>query len=237
MMVTLDRYDLAAKCVPITLERTGCPFELLCTDNGSTDRRVVDLMAGLNPVYHRLNQTNDGYASALNQMLLRATGEYLCIIDPDIEIKSTGWLAHLVQINQAIPESGISGYHCVLNLWDAKQVNGFTIHPGWHCFGVKFFNRAFLEKIGYYDEDLGGPYGNEDVVMNFRANRLGFMNYYVGGAHAAIHHGDDVSDTSAYRKMKWESLARTQPMCDAKFARMDAEHDYYVSPPPLKEPI
>ena len=218
------------RCVGDALKKADYPYELLSVDNGSTDRRVVDYIAGLKPVYHRLNPDNQGYARMLNQMLLRAKGDYLCVIDNDFLLPDA-WLRKLVEVNQAIPESGISSYHCVLDLSMPVVLGGCEIHLQEAVHGVKFFNRAVLEKVGYFYEGFH-PYGNEDVEMNRRMRLAGYKNYYLGAGDRCIHVGDDVGEKTPYRQMKWDSLHGTgAPVLTERFIYFDCTGDFYVPPP------
>src|ERR1035437_9771180 len=91
-VVTMDRFELLRQCLVPSLTKAGTPFELLWWDNGSTDHRVNNCMYLLpNLAYARESTTNIGFAPAVNQLLLRSGGEYLCVLDPDMEMPE-GWL-------------------------------------------------------------------------------------------------------------------------------------------------
>ena len=230
LMVTLDRYDLLAKCVEENLAKAGYPFELLCCDNGSTDQRVIEYVDNLQPAYHRINETNLGYAPCLNQMLLRAKGDYICIADPDITLPNY-WLRKLVAANKDIPDSGISGYHCVEALPDECTVYGHRIRPG-DVFGIKFFNRRVLNEVGYLCEDYS-PYGLEDRDYLERLKGKGFICYYIADGKSE-HIGQDVDQKNEYREMKWKNLERVYPTFCANMERYKATQEFYLPPPELK---
>lgn len=231
LVVTLNRRDLAIKTVKPALDTAGVDYELLSVDNGSTDG-VQDYIAGLNPVYHRFNETNEGYAPALNQMLLRAKGDYFCVLDPDFAVPD-GWLKKLVEVNQAIPNSGTSSIWSVLGHYDPRVVNGYTIEVGPKVFGIKFFNRKVLDTFGGFCEEYA-PYGPEDSDYMERINVHpdGYINYYLGGM-TAQHLGDDAGSDNAYRKMKWDSLALAHPKFVANLARI-ASGEYYLPLPSIR---
>lgn len=232
--VTMDRADLTAQCLGPSLATVGYPFELLSTDNGSTDKSVIDYVSKFTPAYHRCNAVNEGYAKAMGQLFLRAKGDYICMLDPDILVLTPNWLAAMVDCYKAIQNSAIAGIHCVMELWPAQIVNDRKIHPGWHTFGVKFFSKKLLETLGYLYEGFG-VYGMEDVDMNYRINKcgLGLMNYYVGGL-TARHCGNDVNDNTPYRKMKWAALAEADKIFQERVKYYEATQDYYVPPPALR---
>lgn len=229
LLCTIDRLELTIKCVGNALATAGYPFELLSVDNGSTDIRVIDYVKSLTPRYHKLNKTNLGYAPMLNTMLWHARGTYFCVIDNDIMLPNN-WLKKLVEVNRAIPESGISGYHCVQTLHPVEVRNGMEIHPGEAVHGIKFFSRSVLKNVGYFCEDFC-PYGNEDVDYNRRCRLAGFTNYYLGGGDRAQHLGEDCSEKTPYRMMKWESLKHAADVLGQRFAYYDSGGSYYIGPP------
>jgi hypothetical protein len=135
----------------------------------------------------------------MNQRL-RAKGDYLCLIDNDIQLLA-GWPRKLVNANRAISDSGISGFHCVLDLSPAEMLHDHEVHVQEKVHGIKFFSHAYLNKIGYYTEAFH-PFGNEDSEMNRRSIMAGCRNYYLGRGDRSKHLGHDVDEKSPYRQMK-----------------------------------
>lgn len=224
--VTLDRHDLAVRCLTPALQKAGADFEFLSWDNGSSDGRVRDFISSLNPSWRHSSPTNIGYAKAVNQMLLRARGEFVCILDPDILLPN-GWLKRLMEVAVDFPDAGVSGYHCVEQLPPTSVVNGHKVHVG-DVFGVKFFRRSLLDKVGYLCEDYG-LYGLEDRDFLNRITALGFRSYYVPGH--SVHAGDDCGDKTPYRMAKWEALKLAYPKMQANLARYAETGDFYIPPP------
>ncbi|MDE2100016.1 MAG: glycosyltransferase [Patescibacteria group bacterium] len=234
LTVTLDRFDVAVQYFGPAIERAGYPFELLAVDNGSVDERVIDYVAGFSPVYHAKRPTNEGYAPALNQMLLRAKGDYVCILDPDI-LPPKDWLRSLVETDMAVSTAlkvGSCGYLCIFGYDEEMVVAGKTIWRTWNAFGIKFYHaRRVQEECGFYYEGYG-PYGCEDNDFNYRLNKLAFTNYYVPG-HAE--HYDDCALQTTYRLQKWKDLGVASQRWEERKLLMDAHLDYYVAPPELKD--
>ena len=228
MLCTMDRYDLTVQCVGEALINAGYPFELLSCDNGSQDRRVPEYVRTLNPVFHQLNKENEGYAVCMNQMLLRARGNWFCQLDNDLKLPPY-WLRTLVECNEAIPESGISGWHCIFGMPQRQTVNGKEIYPG-DVFGVKFYSRRMVQTIGYLKEY--GKYGLEDRNFMNRASRSGLLNYYVGGG--SIHAGDDAGNNTPYRKFKSQCLEDNYRQMEADLVRMDEEKQYLEPMPAMR---
>jgi glycosyltransferase involved in cell wall biosynthesis len=223
LLCTMDRYELTRQCVPRMLENAGWEYELLSVDNGSTDPRVPELIAQLDPVWHRTNGRNEGYARMMNEMLLHAKGDFFCQIDNDFSLPE-GWLAKLVECHKAVPRPGISGWHLTrFELAGAQAVNGVTIYPG-DVFGVKFFARSLMEEIGFLREYA--EYGEEDRNYLLRSTRTGHLNYYVGTG--AEHLGEDSGEKSPYRQFKWDCLAKAAPLREAEAVELAQTGNYYL---------
>jgi GT2 family glycosyltransferase len=204
---------------------------LLAVDNGSTDD-VASYVTSLEPVYQSFNGENLGYATALNEMLSQAQGEYLCVVDPDLTL-SHGWLHRLVTTNQRIENAGLSSIHCVQDLPQAVEISGVVVYPRNEVYGVKFFSRRVLEKVGYFYAGLG-RYGNEDLDMNLRCEMAGLLNYYVSGV-MCDHTGDDSYEQTDYRKFKWEELERADKRWQERKKYLLETKDFYVPCPALNK--
>lgn len=229
--VTLNRAQLAAEClIPALGAYAGHPHELLTWDNGSTDN-VRDVTFPHARFAARWTE-NIGYAKAVNQLIQRALGnrlcQWICVLDPDIALPQ-GWLASLVAANDAIPDSGVSGWHCIERFHSAQELNGVTVYPG-DVFGVKFFSRKLIEAVGFLCEDYG-LYGVEDRDYLFRVSRMGFINYYVGSG--SIHRGDDCGAKTPYRQMKWDALYQAAPIMEQNLLKYDELKQYYIAGPAL----
>ncbi len=240
LLNTIDRFELTVQCIGPALESAGYPLELLCVDNGSSDKRVIEYIASLRPIYHRLNETNEGCAQMHNQMLLRAHGDLFCLLDNDIEIKRPHWLRDLVEVYQDVPDSGVAGIHSEKlspEKHDAVSIGGRTIHLAIPpkedaVFGTRMFGREVLKKVGYFCEDYG-TYSLCDNEYNSRVHHSGFKNYYIDGP-SGLHLGTDVGDGSAYRRMKDESMHKAGPVFTANMARYFETKNFYLPPPALR---
>jgi glycosyltransferase involved in cell wall biosynthesis len=233
-LCTIDRYDLTVQCVGHAINsarQDGIDIELLSADNGSQDTRVIEYIRSLNPTYHRVNGFNAGYAPMLNQMILRSTGEYICILDNDILLPDH-WLSRLIAANKDIPNSGFSSYHCVQTLQAEQTLCGHRVHLQEKPFGIKFFNRLVLDALGSFCQDYG-LYGLEDIDAFLRATYAGFLNYYVHDPVGAKHLGEDSGEKTPYRQMKWKLLDEAWPKLDPNLARYRDTKNYYIPMPEL----
>lgn len=250
LLNTIDRYDLTVKCIGGALANCGySPIELLVCDNGSKDSRVVEYMRSLNPSYLRMNERNEGCAQMHNQMLLRASGRYFCLLDNDIELYS-GWLSDLVDSYRRMENAYIAGvvrppgiaaiYTTGLSPEQHPAVclpGGMVIHPAHPpkqdaAFGTRLFDRIVLGTVGYFCEDYG-TYGLCDNEYNSRVYASGFINYYIEGP-PANHSGVDVGENSEYRRMKDESLRIAAPKMNANLKRYEETGNYYLPAPEMR---
>lgn len=240
-LLTYDRYEITKRTlehnIPRMENKWGCTWELLWADQGSSDLRVLDLVRGYNPVYTRLNKSNEGIARAQNQLMLRATGDIISFFPNDILLPDK-WLEHLLNWSVAVHDSGLVGMHCVADLPPLTTIDGMTAHfidkKIDKVFGTMFFRRAVMEKIGAHFEGFD-VYGLEDSDWNNRITLAGFKSFYIPGV-TSEHIGWDTDEQTDYRKMKNESMGRNADILWKRMAAY-AEKGYFEAWPPMREPV
>jgi GT2 family glycosyltransferase len=208
------------------------PFEFLCWDNASDDRRIIDYISSLKPAWYHLHRENIGYAPAVNQLIINALHskdqiEFICILDPDLKMPRD-WLKIAVEHYEAIPNSGLIAYHCALDKAPETVLHGKKVHVQ-GVYGIKFLNMAMLRKTGYFCEKYG-KYGIEDVDYNHRAWKLGFVHYYIGNGMRCEHLGG-ARDPENYRMMKVEALKKAVAVHEQQMRLYDQGLELYVPPP------
>ena len=200
-------------------------------DNGSSDG-VSEYVASL-ARYTYPHLENIGYAKAVNQLMMQAYddgAEYILVLDPDIRVKTPGWVRRMVEVASQIPNTGVAGLYCeVFGLHPLQNVNGVDVHLG-NPFGPKMWHRSAIDQIGWLCEEYG-LYGLEDNDWICRLECAGRVNYYVPGV-SGTHDGDDVGDNSSYRQMKWDCIravgAKHVAYCDAY---RDGSRPLYIPAP------
>lgn len=227
ILLTIDRYAITKKVLSNILPNAGYEYELLVCDNGSKDHRVIDYIKSLNPAVHILHDENKGMQYSQNLLMTKATGNYICLIGNDIMLPKN-WLRDLVKWNNIVPESGISGIHCVMHLPDVIVYEGIKIRRNESVFGTMFFSRRFFETVGYINESFH-PYGMDDSEYSFRSRRMGFVNYYLPHMRS-VHIGNDVGENSEYRRMKDLALQRSEQLFKVGCDAMDKNEMYYYKP-------
>jgi len=219
LLLTLDRYQMTKYCLNNLLAKTGFPdFELLVMDNGSTDKRTVNLTSEESfPLVKKgsliQNETNIGIAAGFNQLLRKAQGEYICFLSNDIFVYEN-WLSELIHYNNEIDKAGMTTIFCdgdkgtfspLLNSRDEfthvwKPTKNITR-------GISLINRMALEDVGAFDEKLG-IYGREREQYALRLANLNYNNFYIPN-NFSVHLGREVNDNSQYRAMKDKALQQS----------------------------
>ena len=95
ILPTYNRRDTIMRAVDSARAQTFGDFELLITDDGSTDG-TGELLEGLDPRISLERQANAGIAPARNAALRRSKGEYIAFLDSDDE-----WLPHHLELTDA----------------------------------------------------------------------------------------------------------------------------------------
>jgi glycosyltransferase involved in cell wall biosynthesis/GNAT superfamily N-acetyltransferase len=95
ILPTYNRRDTIMRAVNSALAQTFADFELLITDDGSTDG-TAELLEGIDGRISLQRQANGGIAPARTAALRRSKGEYIAFLDSDDE-----WLPHHLELTNA----------------------------------------------------------------------------------------------------------------------------------------
>lgn len=211
VVLTYNGRELLGQMLPTLLAQSGVVFETVVVDDGSSDDTLEYLRERWPQVRVIANPTNLGVAASLNRGVQAARGEYVALLNNDIELAS-GWLAVLVRSLEVYREaasatgklldfhrreifeaagdfmrwSGMSGhYEQGKHVADAGDKPTAVFSP---CAGAALYRRAALTEIGPFDEDFFAYL--EDVDWGFRAQLAGYtaryepaaVAYHMGGA-------------------------------------------------------
>lgn len=112
ILLTRDRPELLRKCVKSVLDKTSYGnFELIIVDNGTVNSEALLLLDGFarDPRVNLLRDPSPFNFSALNNRAVQhATGDYLCLMNNDIEVLQNDWLQEMVSVG-AQPNIGAVG--------------------------------------------------------------------------------------------------------------------------------
>lgn len=205
VLVTWNSAKYLRRCLEGIAQQSHRELELIAVDNASVDGSA-DLVAQLAPEARVIrNDTNRGFAAAVNQGLAVARGEFVLFVNPDAFLEpdyiarviaaldaagpsfgsATG---RLLRPNGVIDSKGIrmtrSGRH--FDIDQGKPDDGDTGMR--EVFGVSgaaaVHRRAFLDDVGPLDEDFFSF--REDADLAWRGRLFGWRAIYAGDA-IAVH--------------------------------------------------
>lgn len=86
--------------------RIGVPMEVIVVDNAPLDDAAELICAGTPGVVYRKNQQNLGFGKAVNQGIRMAAGEFVLVLNPDVEVAG-GSIEELIAEMRRDPRAGI----------------------------------------------------------------------------------------------------------------------------------
>ncbi len=229
VLVVHNQLALTRACLD-SLRSTSEPFELCIVDNASTDGTEAFFRAAAPPVarrYHR-NAENVGLIRALNQGPALATGDVLCFLHNDTEMRDVHWLARLRRALEE-PGVGLAGLYGVRRLRrDGRYVGRTIVHAldgtanlggdavevaavDGVCLTVR---RTVLEQVGGFDEGYGFFHGY-DRELSFAVRAAGYRCMVVNAPF--VHRGGGTRTGAAAPVKAVEDLAQRRTAL-ARFA-------------------
>lgn len=128
VVISWQMRDLLERMLQSLYEWTqGLTFEVLCYDNGSSDGTADMVRSKFPQVQLFCNEKNLGVAPARNLGLARAKGEFVAILDADLELVENA-LFPIVEFLRNRPEVGMAG--CRLVFPDGTTQTNAKRFPG-----------------------------------------------------------------------------------------------------------
>jgi GT2 family glycosyltransferase len=213
-----------------SLRGTSEPFELCVVDNASTDGTEPFFRAAALPFPHRYrrNADNAGLIRALNQGAALATGDVLCFLHNDTEMRDVRWLARLCGALEA-PGVGLAGLYGARRLRrDGRYVGRTIVHaldegagPGADVVEVAAVDgvclalrREVLAAAGGFDEGYGFFHGY-DRELSLAVREQGLRCVVV--AAPFVHRGGGTRTSADHPVRPPEDLAQRRAAL-ARFA-------------------
>ena len=202
-------------------------FDVVVTDNGSTDGSQAMLAEKFPGVRIIQNDGNVGLGKASNQGIEMTQGRYVLLLNNDTIVNAEA-LDVLVEFLDDHPEagavggkllnpdgsfqSGYAGFSTLLEeflitthlgeiLWDGYPSHGDTDQVkqvGWLSSACLLLRRSALDEVGLLDESYF-IYGDE-ADLQFRLNKAGWKVYFLPSSEI-IHYGGRSMDRWRRRKM------------------------------------
>ncbi len=178
IMNIIDRYPITKDVTEKNILYAGRGIdEFIFTDNGSTDKRIIQWAIGAADTLI-LNETNVGNPQALNNALKKAKGDYIVIAANKTE-HSKGWLKTAIKVLED-NSIGLVSFGKAPNKRNSLNINGVDCeidHNG-TC-GTWVMKRTTFEKVGYFSE--WSKYGYWDGDYCERIRLAGLQDVYIPG--------------------------------------------------------
>ncbi|AOJ92178.1 glycosyltransferase family 2 protein [Burkholderia multivorans] len=101
-----NHFDYIDKCLLSVIEQRGVAFEIVCIDDGSSDKRTTALLSALQTCHPNvrivLNGENKGISRVQNEAVQQARGEYIAFVDCD-DALVPGALSRVVEVLRQMP--------------------------------------------------------------------------------------------------------------------------------------
>lgn len=220
-------------CLSALAAQTAAPAEVIVVDNGSTDDSLPWLRVNHPGVRVLELGTNTGFAHAANRGIEAARGEYVALLNTDVELEPA-WLERMAAALAAAPWAGavackMLSLHDRRRVYDAgdilrrdgacEQRGRFLLDDGrWDepgevfgaCAGAALYRCAALRSVGGFDERYFAYL--EDVDLALRLRLAGWSCLYVPAV--AWHAGEGSSQQLAGGH--WPLVARNTILLVAK---------------------
>ncbi len=181
------------------LQATALPYEVIVSDDFSTDQSTQFLQQHYPQVQTIRNTFNRGFAPTINAGIFKAQYDYVLLLNSDVKLQSDFFKPLLPYFDEA-DTFGVMGR--ILG-WDDDVIQDAAKYPSFHGVKIKTSRNYYLEQPAAEDRlysmylsganalvcrdkllmlqgfnELFAPYYVEDVELCLRAWRLGWKCYY-----------------------------------------------------------
>jgi len=226
VVVLFNRAELTYQCLKSLLSlKFDIPFEIICVDNASNDE-TARLFSRVDGVRYVRTDSNCHFLAGTNQAAELATGEFLLLLNNDIELEPDA-LIKAVQILRARADVGAIGAKLFLPNGQLQEAGGIVWRDG-TCIGygrgdrpdraiynfervVDYCSGAFLLTRTALYRELGGldsafPAYYEDTDLCLRMRQRGFTIVY--DPRIQVTHYEFASSQSAENAMQLQTERR-----------------------------
>lgn len=215
-----DEWVLTRECVVRILQHTKCrQVQIILINNGSQENPPPFLLKHGSITWIH-NPWNRGFASATNQGLRIATGDYLVCLNNDTR-PGPHWLAQMIHVLQASSQCGMVGpvsnrvipeqkipvpsFHSKADIDTFTKEYNHTDSSKWRK-SIRLsgfclvFPRSIYEEIGEMDERYGlGTYEDDDY--SYRVRKAGYYCMVAGDTYLH-HYGSQSFQKRPYQEFK-----------------------------------
>lgn len=240
---TRDGVALLRQCIESIYAKSSYPnFEIIVVDNGSVQSETLayfDALRGRPNVRVVRDDRPFNFSALNNAAVALAAGEFVCLLNNDIEVITRDWLEELVSI-AARPENGAVGA-CLWYPNDTLQHGGVVLGLGGVAghmhykmrrglFG--YFGRAvatqnlsvvtaaclvirksIYEEVGGLDEDFAVAFNDVDFCI--RVRNAGYRNVWT--PHAELFHHESATRGSDMAPEKFQRFQREMRLMESRW--------------------
>jgi len=196
----LNGERLLPMCLNSLRTQTFKDFEVIVVDNGSSDSSLKLLAESYPDVRVVALDKNYGFAFAVNRGIEAGFGEFICLLNNDIDLDPK-WMQAMYEALGEHPEAGACGPK-MMRYWERERINvlGIRLNSNGdveivgageedrgqydevrYVFGVNagasMYRRRMFDDVGLFDEAFFASF--EDVDLSFRAQLAGYKALYV----------------------------------------------------------
>jgi len=146
IIITWNRVDNLKRCLPFWLDQDYKNIEYIIVDNGSIDDTVNYVKSLKEKVKLIENGKNLGTSVGRNIGIRNATGEYIFMVDNDIQCNSRTLISELVDFYESLKNPGF----VIVPLLDKEHIlDGMTRWYGsyYRCYGVNRNKLILIDKL------------------------------------------------------------------------------------------
>jgi GT2 family glycosyltransferase len=248
-----DGLDLLRQCIDsVQRKTTYTNYEIIVIDNGSVKPETLDYLSRIasEPKVRVLRDDSPFNFSALNnRAVAQASGEYVCLLNNDIEAITPDWLDEMMSL-AAQPGTGAVG----ARLWypdDTLQHGGVLLglggvaghmHPMLRRWQLGYFGRAvatqnlsavtaaclvirksIYEEVGGLNEELAVAFNDVDFCL--RVLKAGYRNVWT--PHAELYHYESASRGSDMDPDKYDRFVSEVRWMEARWPDLIANDPAY----------
>jgi GT2 family glycosyltransferase/glycosyltransferase involved in cell wall biosynthesis len=170
IIVSFNSFEHLDTCLSSVLKQTYPNFEVILSDNASTDGTLEYVSAQFPDVILVKNNENLGWANGINAALPLTSGFYIAPLNVDTEV-TPGWLTAMVDFLDSHPEVGAVTPKILL-FDDRTRINtmGHNVHISGLSFCRKLYQKDYISDI---PEKVSGISGCSYLIRRSTLDRMG----------------------------------------------------------------
>jgi GT2 family glycosyltransferase len=170
IIVSFNSFEHLDTCISSVLKQNYPNFEVILSDNASTDGSLEYVSKNFPDVILVKNSENLGWANGINAALPRASGFYIAPLNVDTEV-TPGWLKAMVDFLDSHPEVGAVTPKILL-FDDRTRINtmGHNVHVSGLSFCRKLYQKDYISDI---PEKVSGISGCSYLIRRSTLDRMG----------------------------------------------------------------